>query len=380
MFSKSLSLGKWFGIEIRLDFSWFIIFFLVTWSLAFGILPDTYPSLGLKLNIILGLITSVLFFLSALIHELTHSLVARSAGLEVKRITLFLFGGAALIDEEPSSPKAEFKIAVVGPGASFLIALIFWSLKVWSRQLGFSLPLIAVFSTLASINIMMALFNLLPGFPLDGGRVLRAILWKLSRDYKKATRWAASGGRVVAWLLIFTGASRLLTADLGGGIWLMFLGLFLDQAASASEKESLLRAALSNVLVKSVMLPNPPIVPSQTPASDLINRYFLPSRRHCLPVSDGGGKPLGLISIDNLKNIKPADQERTTVADLMIPIGEITPLRPEQSVITGIHYLANAKTPALPVILNNKIVGLLAKEDLGIYLTLINLARANRET
>jgi Zn-dependent protease len=379
MFSKSLSLGKWFGIEIHLDLSWFIIFFLVTWSLAMGVFPDSYPAFGLKLNFILGIITSILFFLSALAHELSHSLVARAQGLSVKRITLFLFGGAAQLTDEPSSPAVEFKMAVVGPLSSLFLALFFWSLKVWSRELGLGTPSIAVFSTLASINLVLALFNLLPGFPLDGGRILRAGLWKLTKNLKLATTWAARGGRLVAWFIIFTGASRFFAADLADGIWLLFLGLFLDRAVQMSKKESLLRSALADVLVKDVMRPDPPAVPSTISIHELINEYLLPGRRRCLVVVDEKGSPVGLIGIDSLGETPKLDPNTAKVKDLMHPLERSEALRPNEDVMAAIQRLAASPLHALAVMQNSELVGLLSEEDLGVYLALVSLEKANHD-
>lgn len=373
MFSKTFSLGKWFGVAINIDLSWFIIFLLVTWSLAIGFFPDTYPELGLKVNLILGLITSCLFFLSVLIHELSHSLVARSQGLPVKKITLFLFGGAAQLEEEPQNPKVELKVTLVGPLSSIVLATVFWSLKVWCRQLDLGLAPIAVFSTLASTNFVLALFNLLPGFPLDGGRILRAGLWQVTGDFRRATHWAATGGHVVATLILLVGIIQLFTTQFGGGLWLIILGLFLDQAVTASERESLFLTSLANVKVSSVMLPDPPSVPATTSIQDLINHYLLPSRRRCLPVTDAAGKPIGQIGIENLKEAGKIDTAQVRATDLMVPLKKDHQISPHARITTLLRRLRSVRPCALLVFEDNQLVGILTEEDLGAYLTLTDL-------
>jgi Zn-dependent protease/CBS domain-containing protein len=373
MFSKSFSLGRWLGIEIQVDSSWFIIFFLVTWSLAAGFFPDTYPSLDLKLNLLLGIITSILFFLSALAHELSHSLMAKTKGIAVRRITLFLFGGAAQLGDEPKTPGVEFKTAIVGPATSILLTLIFWSLKIWSRTFNLGLPWVAVFSTLASLNFILASFNLLPGFPLDGGRILRAIIWKVTGNFRQATKWAARFGRLVAWSIVLVGLSRIFVGRLGAGIWLTFLGLFLDQAVGISEKRSIWQDVLSQVLVKSVMWTNPTTVAPDTPLQKFLNNYLLPSRRRCLPVIDAEGNFVGLVSINNLKEISKPDKDEVKISEVMIPANQIPVLDPDQTLFSALEQLRQAKKAALPVITNDKLVGILSEEDLGIYLAIAGI-------
>lgn len=370
MFSKSLSLGRWLGIEIQVDSSWFIIFFLVTWSLAAGFFPDTYPNFDLKVNILLGVVTSILFFLSALAHELSHSLMAKTKGIAVKQITLFLFGGAAQLGDEPKTPGVEFKTALVGPATSLLLTLIFWSLRVWGHALDLGLPWLAVFSTLASLNLILACFNLLPGFPLDGGRILRAIIWQVTGSFRQATKWAARFGRLVAWSIMFIGLTRILLGQVGAGIWLTFLGLFLNQAVEISEKRSLWQDILSQILVRSVMWTSPTTVSPDTPLQEFLNNYLLPSRRRCLPVIDSQGKFTGLVSIDNLKEISKPDKETIKVSSTMVAANQIPVLHPNQTLFSALDQLQEANLTALPVIEDDKLVGILSEEDLGIYLAM----------
>jgi len=371
MFSRSISLGTWFGITIRIDLSWFIIFFLVTWSLVTGVFPDTYPELGLEQNIILGVITSILFFASALAHELAHSIVANNLGATVQRITLFLFGGAAQIEEEINSPSVEFKVAAVGPLASLALALLFWSLKKWSVTLGLGQSCIAVFSTLASLNIVLAIFNLLPGYPLDGGRILRAGIWSITNNFTRSTRWAAKAGRAVAWLIIITGLLNLFVSNFSQGVWLVFLGLFLDHAVESSERGSLMNNVLRDVSVSSVMQTDPKPVPYDTTVEAFIRNHLIPSHRRCLVVQDKNNEIIGTIGVDTVRDHQGEDLTKTTVNNIMQPINESLILTPKDRLSTALKKLHQAETSALPVMKNGQLHGILSEEDIGIYASLV---------
>ncbi|MBI5043702.1 MAG: site-2 protease family protein, partial [Nitrospirae bacterium] len=248
MFRNSIKLGTILGITIRLDYSWFIIFFLITWSLSAHRLPLLYPDWPQITYWTIGIITSILFFTSVLIHEMAHSLVARKHGIPVNNITLFIFGGAAQITQEPKQAKDEFMMAFAGPAASLVLSAIFWILYLLLRSL--SEPIATIFSWLGSINLMLAIFNFIPGFPLDGGRVLRAIVWGATQDFARATQIAAAIGRGIAFLFIFIGIWMIFGGNWVNGLWIAFIGWFLENAATTSYRQVALKDMLQGHTVK----------------------------------------------------------------------------------------------------------------------------------
>jgi Zn-dependent protease len=252
MQNSGIRLMKLFGIEIRLDYSWFIIFFLIGWTFTVALFPNLFPELGPTTNIILGILATLLFFASIVIHELSHSLYARSQGLKIRRITLFIFGGAAEIMSEAKTPRQEFIMAGVGPLTSFILGVVF--AIVWMVGLGISyLPFVAVGSVLATVNVVLAIFNLLPGFPLDGGRMFKAVVWKTTGSLEKSVRYAANGGRILSYALMFVGMLQILATNLFGGLWLILIGFFLNYAATANQNQTLARIRLKNVKVEDLM-------------------------------------------------------------------------------------------------------------------------------
>lgn len=233
-------LGSTFGFEIRIDYSWFFLFALILWSFSSNVFPFALPGLSQPTYVLMGTMAALLFFTSLLIHELSHALVARSKGIHVEGITLFIFGGVARTSREATTPGDEFQIAGVGPLTSFLLAVLFWAVMHYGSSLGASPPVVAVAAYLAVLNLVLAIFNLLPGFPLDGGRLLRAVLWRASGDLTKATRWATLAGQGVAWVLIALGVLQVVTGDVIGGMWLMLIAWFLRNAAVASWRQHVL--------------------------------------------------------------------------------------------------------------------------------------------
>lgn len=242
MSRHGIPIGRIFGISIDLDYSWFLIFGLITWILAVSYYPAEFRNWTDAGYWAMGSITAILLFVSVLVHELAHSLVAKHYGIPVPRITLFLFGGVSQIAVEPPSPATEFWIAVVGPLMSFAVAAVCWEIEPLVTR---SQPFFALAEYLALLNLILALFNLIPGFPLDGGRVFRAVWWQFSRNYHRATMAAAFSGRFFGFLLIFWGLWHLLTSDVAGGIWIAFIGWFLESAAGTQlhgERQAPLRA------------------------------------------------------------------------------------------------------------------------------------------
>ncbi|MEK9156431.1 MAG: site-2 protease family protein [Patescibacteria group bacterium] len=249
---KEISLGRVFGIEITLDYSWFWIFLLVTWSFAAGLFPFLAPGRPALTYWFVAILATLLFFGSVVVHELSHTLVARANNLPIGKITLFVFGGVSRLSEEPDSPGTEIKMALAGPLASLVAGTVFLSLGFLLSRAGFNSLLMVLFRAVGSINLALAFFNLLPGFPLDGGRVLRGLVWYSTGDLLRSTRVASIAGRVVAWGIIIFGLFQFLTLGFLSGIWLMLIGFFLRQAAIASYEQTVIYLGLRRVPVSRI--------------------------------------------------------------------------------------------------------------------------------
>jgi Zn-dependent protease len=251
----SITIGKLSGITINIDYSWFFIFLLVTWSLAVNYFPSVFPDWSIAQSIAAGLITSLLFFASVLAHELGHSITAQKHGIPVSSITLLIFGGLASITREPERPGIEFKIAIAGPLTSIVLGIIFWVLYFFLPSPSFD-GVAKIAFWLGWMNLVLAAFNLLPGFPLDGGRVLRAIIWKVSKNPNKATQWVSNIGKAIAYLMIAAGIVLMFTGNIINGLWLAFIGWFLSNAASGSSRRVSVQHELQKYTVAELMKTN----------------------------------------------------------------------------------------------------------------------------
>jgi len=282
----SILIGKIKGIPIQLHISWFLIAILITWTLAGAYFPATNPGWNQALYWMVGAFTAVLFFASVLLHELGHSIMALREKVPVKNITLFVFGGVAQISREPDSPGAEFRIAIAGPLISLLLAGVFTLL---GRLPGMAIALAAPLAYLGTVNLILAAFNLIPGFPMDGGRVLRAALWKRSGDLRHATLWASRVGRGFAFIFILLGLGQiLLTGSFINGLWTIFIGWFLNNAAQNSYQQVLMREALSGIKASNIMLQQCQTVSGDLMLDRLVNDYILTGGQRCFLVADQG--------------------------------------------------------------------------------------------
>ena len=324
MTRRSLRLGQVLGVELRLDYSWFIVFVLVAWMLAGHHFPLMNPGWAPAVYWAVGLVASVLFFASVVAHELGHSTVSRALGVPVRDITLFIFGGAARLGREPQRPRDEFLIAAAGPLVSLILGGVFWAVGRFAAPGG---PTYAVAAWLAWINAVLAIFNLIPGFPLDGGRVFRAAAWAVTGNFRQATRVAALLGRVVAFLIIVWGASRIFAGDPLGGLWITFIGWFLDSAAARSVESVALTDLLAGHTVNEVVMTDcPRIAPDET-LDVVVDQKVLPTGRRCLPVVEGDALR-GLLTLHRIKEI-PRDRWRSTRArDVMIGRAELRTVHP----------------------------------------------------
>ena len=358
-------LGKFLGIDIHIDSSWIIIFVLVTWTLAAQYFPSQNPNWPLLLNWSLGIIASILFFTSVLAHELSHSLVAIHQGEKVRNITLFIFGGVAQIGEEPDKPLKEFLIASVGPLTSIAIGII--SGIVWWLIHEISLPFASIFRYLAIINIALALFNLIPGFPLDGGRILRAIIWGLTKNVKLATKIASLSGKVVAFLLIFWGIKLIVSGLTLNGIWMIFIGWFLYNAATSSYRHLLVKNALREVRVEDLMITNFDTVPPGLSIQQLVDDYILRYRDRGFLVIERGLVE-GIVCLHDINKVPRERWSTTTIRDIMIQKDQLEKVSPEDDASVALGKLSAKNIHQIPVVQENRVRGILRRNDILNYL------------
>jgi Zn-dependent protease len=378
---KGFRIGKIFGINIHIDWSWLLIFGLVSWSLAstFGQLHTEWTGLmqwGIALS------AALLFFMSVLAHELAHSLVARSRGVPVRNITLFMFGGVSNIQRDPSSPVDELLVTIVGPLTSFLLGAIFllsgtgsfalaninlMNAPTMVSQLG---PFGTILLWLGSVNILVGLFNLIPGFPLDGGRIVRSILWGITDNLQKATRWASWMGQAVAWALIFAGMAMLFGARIPflgsgfiNGIWIIFIGWFLQSAAVQSYRKLVIQDILEDTPVKRMMYTDVPVVNANLSVQTLIDNYIMQTDNRAFIVFDGE-RMVGLVTIDDIRDISPKSRSQIMVKDVMTPSQKMIVIAPDEEASEAFQRLQSEDIRQLPVINGNRIVGLLRRKDI----------------
>ncbi|HEU5380986.1 MAG TPA: site-2 protease family protein [Ktedonobacteraceae bacterium] len=357
----SLRIGRIAGIEISLHISWLIIVVLLTWSLATGWFATLYPGWALSTYWIISVLASLLLFGSVLVHELAHSLVARARGLPVKNITLFIFGGISNIEREPQSPGVEFQMALVGPLTSLAIGgLAFLLMRVFG---GAASPLSALLGYLAVMNILLGIFNLLPGFPLDGGRVLRSIVWKLSGNSRTATRVATIAGQLVAYLLIFAGLVLFFEGDLFDGIWLGFIGWFLLSGAQSANTQSTLETMFKGVTVGEVMNSRPATVPANISLRKLVDEYLLPQGWRSVCVLQGD-QLAGLITLSDVRHIPQEQWTQTPVGFVLIPLEKLHIVAPEQSLNEVLPLMVAQDVNQIPVVTGDRLVGVLSREDM----------------
>jgi len=363
---RAWRIGRIAGIQINVDWTWLIIFFLITWSLAVGYFPFLLPGASTALYWGLGVFSSILLFLSVLAHELAHSLVARREGLPVESITLFIFGGVSQIEEEPRTPGNELYMAIVGPATSLVLGGIFFGLSLVSSPV--QTPTAAVAQYLGIVNLALGLFNLIPGFPLDGGRVLRAIVWGITHNLRRATRIASLVGQGFAFLLIFVGVALIFGGNLISGIWLAFIGWFLNNAAVASYRELIVRQSLQGVPVRRLMATEVDHISPTITIQQAIDEHILSGRQHAYPVSNNS-ELLGLICLHDIRNVPPERRAEETVGEAMTPYERLVTITPSEDLAKAVEKLGQGQYEQLPVIDSPRhLVGLLRRRDIIDYL------------
>ena len=355
---SSFTIG-WVGdIEVGVHYSWFLVFILVAWTLAAGLFPFQLPGLGAGVYWAMGIASSLLLFVSVLIHELAHSLVAEARGLRVRSIILFIFGGVSNISGEPGSAPDELLIAAVGPISSLVMGGVFW--LIWFGTGGGVGPISTVLLYLAGINVLLAVFNLIPGFPLDGGRVLRAIVWWVSGSMLTATRIAVAAGHVVAFVFILGGLFIVFAGAFLSGIWLMIIGWFLNGAAEASGREAEESERLRGIRVRDVMNPNPATVRPETTLADLVHEHVLGRGLRSLPVV-ADGRLLGMVTLNEIRQVPRDRWEETPVSLVMTGTRALLTAKPDDDLATAVKMLAEHDVNQLPVVEDGRMVGLLSR-------------------
>ncbi len=364
----TIPLGRIIGIPIGLDYSWFLIFALFTWSLAVNYYPVEFKNWPEALYWLMGAVTAVMLFASVLLHELGHSVVALRYKIPVRSITLFIFGGIARIGAEPPSATSEFFIAVAGPVVSLLLAVLFSVLKPLFT--GFE-TLTGLVTYLAYINFALVLFNLIPGFPLDGGRVFRAIIWKLTHNMRRATVIAANTGRFFGFFFIFSGVMLMFSGNFIGGLWLAFIGWFLDNAASVQVQQMQFRNLLAGHTVSQVMSERCLSIPHDMTLQQLVEDHILEHGRRCFLVARGE-KIIGMMTLHLIKKIPRQNWSQTTTAQVMLPIEKLKSVAPDTEVWNALQLMDRDGVNQLPVLRENEIIGMLSRDGVITYLSTLH--------
>ncbi|HKJ71742.1 MAG TPA: site-2 protease family protein [Gammaproteobacteria bacterium] len=385
---QGIRLGRLFGIAIHLDWSLLIVFGLIVVSLGAGSFPYLHPAWAATTTWSTALVAAVLFFASVLAHELSHALVGRGYGIRVPRITLFVFGGLAQMENEPGHWRGELWMALAGPAASLLLGaafLLLASLVIGPggfdpdqprESLAALSPLATLLMWLGPINIILGLFNLVPGFPLDGGRVLRAIMWGLTGDLRRATRWASRGGQAFAWLLIATGVAMILGAEVPlfgrgpiSGLWLAFIGWFLNNAALSSYQQLLVRESLHGVAVSRLMRTDLVSVAPDLAVAALVEDHLLRGGQRAFPVVAAGGRLRGLVTMSDVRERERSAWEGLTVAGVMTPADQLATVAPGDDAFDAMMKLTRAGVDQLPVVEGGRLRGLIRRRDLLTWLS-----------
>lgn len=387
---SGLRIGQIFGVTLVADWSLLVIFGLIMLNLGISALPQWHPDWSAWWVWSIALTSAILFIASIALHELAHALVARRYGVPVRRITLFIFGGVAHVEREPPSPQAEFWIAAMGPITSLVLGFCATVVGVWLAndtlqqltqapesalaRLG---PASTILLWLGPINILLAIFNLLPGFPLDGGRVLRAILWASTHNLQRATRWASRTGQGFAWLLISAGVAMMLGIALPffgtgllAGLWMILIGWFLNNAAKSSYQQLLIRDALCQVHVRDVMRAQIEAIDPHLSVAELAKDMAHHSEQRAFPVLAANGHLEGMVLPEQVRAVPQDEWSTTYVETIMTVSSEFEPLTPGDDAMRALERLNSSNLPQIPVVENNHLIGLVQRQDILRWLAL----------
>lgn len=363
MFSKRFNFLSFAGIKIGIDISWLFIAILLSWTLAAGHFPFHYPNLSPGTYWLMGIIGMLGLFTCVVLHELGHAIVAKHYKLPISQITLFIFGGVAEIKKEPQSPKVEFLMAIAGPTVSIIIALGMYYLTQLGDQFGWPVFVRGVTSYLASVNAAIVVFNLIPAFPLDGGRVFRAILWWWKKNLSWATKISTRLGWGFGFVLIVFGIFSFISGNLLAGVWLAILGLFLQHAASSSQTQFYVGEALHGEKVQKFMKKDPISVSSDITIKEFVEQYLYHSHHHLYPVAEKGNL-MGYISLHEVKSLATEEWGKTSVKKVMVPIAKFQTISPNTSALEALNLMQQVDLPILLVVEGKRLSGILTAKDL----------------
>lgn len=372
MFRNTIKLGRIFGIDIDIDYSWFLVFGLMTWVLAVNYYPVEFKNWTTGEYWLMGAVTAILLFVSVLLHELGHSAIAKRFGIPVPRITLFIFGGVSQIATEPTSAASEFWIAAAGPAVSFVLAALFWGLRPLVANVS---PLLALAKYMAFINFVLAVFNLIPGFPLDGGRVFRAVVWGTTKNFHRATIVAGLTGRFFGFALIFLGVWQILVGNFFNGLWTAFIGWYLESAALSQVQQQMLKDLLAGHKVSELMSRDCTRIADNLTLQELVEEGVLAGGHRCFLVSHGN-ETVGLVTLSEIRKVPRSSWSTTKVTDVMVSPDKLASTPANAEVWTTIEALGRNGVNQLPVMDGGKVIGMFSREDLVHYLAILQSLRA----
>ena len=358
----SMRLGKIMGIPVRIHYTLWLVFVLIAWSLAYGYMPHQYPGLSTGIYWAIGIASAIILFASVLIHELSHSYVAKKNGLPIARITLFFFGGVSEMTEEPQDAGLEVRMAIAGPAMSLAIAAVLGGLWYISKSISLPVPIIATLGYGALINAILAAFNLVPAFPLDGGRVFRGSIWKHSSNLISATRTATRLSEIISLLMMLGGFAAIIFGDFVDGIWIVVMGWFIRSGAETSLGQTLVGEALTGVTVSDIMTRNVLTVPPEMTVQQLVQDYFLIYHHDGYPVIKDG-EIQGIITLRNVRSVPKEQRTSVTVGQAMVPRDRTITIKPTQSALDAFQKMARARVGTLLVTENGRVMGILTRGD-----------------
>ena len=369
MFGKAITLVRLFGFEVKIDLSWLILGLLITWTLAQGFFPNSYKGLEPAVYWGMGIAAAIGLLISIVFHELWHSLIARRFGLPMKGITLFIFGGVAEMTEEPPSPKAEFFMAAAGPVSSIVLGAVLVGISMFARSSGWPRPFVGVSNYLGFLNLMLAGFNLVPAFPLDGGRVLRAVLWGWKDNLRWATRVASSIGSAFGMILVFIGAIQFIFGNLVGGIWLFLIGMFLRGASRSALTQLTIQRALQGERIRKYMKDNPITVSPEISVQEFVEDYIFKYHFKMFPVVDGG-RLVSCATLNQVKEIPRDEWARRRVAELSTACSKENTIAADDQVMNALSLMSRTNASRLIVVDGEKLVGVITLKDIMKLLSL----------
>lgn len=363
MFGKSVPIIRLLGFEIKIDPSWIIVLFLMIWSLSLGVFPQYYQGLPSTTYWWMGIFGAIGLFVSIVIHELFHSLVARRFGLSIRGITLFMFGGVAEMTEEPANAKTEFYMALAGPVTSIALGMIFYSTYLILKRLGVSMGITGIFGYLGIINWALAGFNLIPAFPLDGGRILRSILWWRKKDLRWATRIASRMGEIFGFTLIFLGVFSIFRGSFVGGIWLFLIGMFLQNASQVSMQRLMISKALEGETVRRFMKSDPVTIPDTMTLKEAVEDYIYRYHYKMFPVVRNS-KLVGCLTTRDIKVIPKEKWSTQTAGEVSKSCSIDNTIHPDTDATQALSLMNRTGNSRLMVVENDQLIGVITLKDL----------------